>query len=142
MTCLGFALLTCARAVSVPGGRCARGVCESGAAFWWAFAGLSLCYLLNVHLAYVLFSDHHAWTVRPAFDAIFGTATDAWQRKALSGITAAACLAVAAFGWRRLERDHNTPRLTASPGRARRSTPDSGRTVRLTLLSPLRTVHP
>jgi dolichyl-phosphate-mannose-protein mannosyltransferase len=108
MTCLGFALLTRTHERYLYLAVVALAVFVGRPAFWWAFAGLSLCYLLNVHFAYVLFSDHHALTVRSAFDAIFGTTTDAWQRRVLSGITTAACLAVAALGWRWLERDHNS----------------------------------
>jgi hypothetical protein len=40
------------------------------------------------------------------FDGVFGTATNAWQRKIASGITAGSCLAVAALGWRWLERGY------------------------------------
>jgi dolichyl-phosphate-mannose-protein mannosyltransferase len=66
---------------------------------------LSLLFFLNVHFVYVLFAPGasirgHAWTVRPLYDALFGVARDAWQRKALSVATAAACLAVATLGWR------------------------------------------
>jgi hypothetical protein len=71
----------------------------------WAFVALSVCFLLDVHFAYVLFSQHHASTIGPVYDALFGKARDAWQRKALSGITAAVCAAVAGTGWRSLERD-------------------------------------
>jgi dolichyl-phosphate-mannose-protein mannosyltransferase len=104
MTCLGFALLTRTHERYLYLAVVALAVFVSRRPFWWAFGGLSLCYLLNVHFAYVLFSEHHAWTVHAVFNGVFGTVTDAWQRRVLSGITAVSCLAVAALGWRWLER--------------------------------------
>jgi len=73
--------------------------------FRWALAIMSVLFFLNVHFVYVLFSPRvaapgHAWTIQPLYDALFGMAKDAWQRKALSVATATACLAVAALGWR------------------------------------------
>jgi dolichyl-phosphate-mannose-protein mannosyltransferase len=70
-----------------------------------ALAIMSLLFFLNVHFVYVLFSPRvsvpgHAWTIQPLYDALFGMTRDAWQRKALSVATAAACLAVATLGWR------------------------------------------
>jgi len=66
---------------------------------------MSVLFLLNVHFVYVLFShpaspEDRAWTIRPVYNALFGLTKDAWQRKAFSIATAAACLAVATLGWR------------------------------------------
>jgi len=77
--------------------------------FRWAMAILSVCFLLNIHFVYVFYSHHSsppgdAWTIRPVYDILFGLAKDAWQLKALSTITALACLAVASLGWRWLDR--------------------------------------
>jgi hypothetical protein len=74
----------------------------------WALAALSLCFLLNIHFVYVLFSQHlpnarRAWTIEPLFHAVFGEARDASELKALSVITTLCCLAVAFLGWRCLE---------------------------------------
>lgn len=77
--------------------------------FRWVVVVLTALHLLNLHFAYVWFSERSggsAWTVGPLYDAVFGTATDAWQRKVLSAATAAACLAISAVGWRWLEGRH------------------------------------
>ena len=110
VTCTGFALLTrtherylyLAIAGLAPfiGNRSLR----------WALVILSVCFLLNVHFVYVLYSHHSsppgdAWTIQPLYDVLFGTARDAWERKALSILTATACLVVAFGGWRWLDRD-------------------------------------
>jgi hypothetical protein len=68
---------------------------------------MSLFFFVNVHFVYVLFSHSSspgdAWTIQPVYNALFGLAKDAWQRKALSVATAMACLAVATLGWRWLD---------------------------------------
>jgi len=72
-----------------------------------ALAIMSLFFFVNVHFVYVLFSHSSspgdAWTIQPVYNALFGLAKDAWQRKALSVATAMACLAVATLGWRWLD---------------------------------------
>jgi dolichyl-phosphate-mannose-protein mannosyltransferase len=75
----------------------------------WGLAVLSAAFLLNVHFVYVYFSRNSlppgdAWTIQPLYQLWFGSGQDAWQRKALSLLTAAASLAVAWMGWRALER--------------------------------------
>jgi dolichyl-phosphate-mannose-protein mannosyltransferase len=75
----------------------------------WSLAVLSAAFFLNLHFVYVYFSRNSlppgdAWTIQPLYLALFGTAQDAWERKVLSVLTAAACLAVAWMGWRALER--------------------------------------
>ncbi len=109
VTCVGFALLTRMHErylyLAVAGLAPFVGVRP----FRWALAILSVCFLLNLHFVYVFYSQHSsppgdAWTIQPLYDVVFGTAKDAWERKALSTVTAAACLAVACLGWRSLDR--------------------------------------
>jgi Gpi18-like mannosyltransferase len=82
--------------------------------FRWALAIVSLCFLLNVHFVYVFYSHQSsppgdAWTIQPVYNLLFGLTKDAWQLKAFSAITAAACLTVASRGWRWLDRSSLRP---------------------------------
>ncbi len=83
-----------------------------------ALATMSVFFFFNVHFVYVLFSHSssppgHAWTIQPVYDALFGMARDAWQRKALSIATATVCLAVATLGWRWLDQHGTASRVRA-----------------------------
>ena len=69
-----------------------------------ALACLSLLFFLNVHFVYVYNSQHasppgNAWTIDAVYNALFGDSREALQLKILSAVTAATCLAVAAFGF-------------------------------------------
>jgi Gpi18-like mannosyltransferase len=74
-----------------------------------ALAIMSVFFFLNVDFVYVLSSGSslrdHAWTIKPAYHALFGLTKDAWQRKAFSIATAIACLAIATLGWKWLEQE-------------------------------------
>jgi len=81
--------------------------------FRWSLAIMSGFFFLNVHFVYVLFSPgrsspEHAWTIQPVYNALFGIAKDAWQRKFLSLATATACLALAILGWSWLDQHNDT----------------------------------
>ena len=107
--CLGFALLTRMHERYLYLAVAGLAPFVSVRPFRWALAILSVCFLLNLHFVYVFYSQHSsppgdAWTIQPVYDVVFGTAKDAWQRKALSMVTATACLAVACLGWRSLDR--------------------------------------
>jgi hypothetical protein len=108
VTCAGFALLTRSheRYLYLAAVGLAPFVGERS--FRRALMILSICFLLNVHFVYVFFSQNSlpprgAWTIQPIFDALFGSGRDALQLKALSMITATACLGVAFLGWRWLD---------------------------------------
>lgn len=80
-----------------------------------ALAIMSVLFFLNVHFVYVLSSGSslrdHAWTIKPAYYALFGLTKNAWQRKAFSIATAIACLAIATLGWKWLEQQRATLRI-------------------------------
>jgi dolichyl-phosphate-mannose-protein mannosyltransferase len=77
-----------------------------------ALAIMSGFFFLNVHFVYVLFAGPsakgHAWTIQPVYNALFGVAKDAWQRKAFSVATTMACLALATLGWKWLDLHNGT----------------------------------
>jgi dolichyl-phosphate-mannose-protein mannosyltransferase len=84
--------------------------------FRWAWVIVSTCFLLNIHFVYVLYSQQSAppadaWTIQPVYRALFGSARDAWERKALSVLTSAVCFGVATVGWHWLGRYAVTPQL-------------------------------
>jgi Gpi18-like mannosyltransferase len=104
VTCAGFALLTRTHErylyLAIP----ALAPFVANDRFRWALAILSVCFVMNLHFVYVFHSQHSvppggAWTIPALYDGFFGLAQDAPQRKALSLITTAACLWIAAFGW-------------------------------------------
>jgi Gpi18-like mannosyltransferase len=105
VTCLAFALLTRMHERYLYLAVAGLAPLVGQRSFRRALAILSGLFFLNVHFVYVLFSPgssspRHAWTIQPIYNALFGLAKDAWQRKALSVATATACLAVAILGWR------------------------------------------
>jgi dolichyl-phosphate-mannose-protein mannosyltransferase len=102
-TCLAFALLTRSHERYLYLAVAGLAPLIGRRAFAWSLAVLSLLFFLDVHFAYVLFSDHQAATISALFDAAFGTVTNAWQRKVLSAATAVTCVIVAARGWKWLE---------------------------------------
>lgn len=108
-TCTGFALLTRMHERYLYLAIVALTPLVAVRVLRWALAVLSLCFLLNVHFVYVLFSQNlpiarRAWTIQPLFYVLFGRARDASELKALSVITTVCCLAVAFLGWRCLEK--------------------------------------
>ena len=109
VTCLGFALLTRMHERYLYLAVAGLAPFVGHRPFRWALAILSVSFLLNLHFVYVFYSPHSspagdAWTIQPIYDVLFGTTKDAWERKALSTVTATACLAVACLGWRSLDR--------------------------------------
>jgi Gpi18-like mannosyltransferase len=87
--------------------------------FRWALVIVSLCFLLNVHFVYVFYSHQSsppgdAWTIQPVYNLLFGLTRDAWQLKALSTVTAVACLSVVCLGWRWLDRHFVASQITPS----------------------------
>lgn len=113
VTCAAFALLTRIHERYLYLAVAALAPFVGDRRFRWALAILSVCFFINVHFVYVFYSHHSyppggAWTIQPLYDALFGFSQDALQRKGLSAITTAACLAVASFGWRWLDRSAET----------------------------------
>jgi len=111
VTCTAFALLTRMHERYLYFAVVGLAPFAAYAIFRRALALVSVLFFLNVHFVYVLFSrpgtqEDRAWTIGPIYNAFFGMATDAWQRKAFSVATAILCLAIAALGWRWLEKQN------------------------------------
>jgi hypothetical protein len=123
MTCAAFALLTRTHERYLYLAVAALAPFVGHRRLRWALGILSICFLMNVHFVYVFQSQHaeppgNAWTMQPIYDALFGHAQDAPERKLLSMATTVVCLAVAAFGWEWLDGRARAPRsaLTVAEG--------------------------
>jgi len=114
MTCAAFALLTRIHERYLYLAVAALAPFVGERRFRLALGILSLFLFMNVHWVYV-FNSHNAhppgtaWTIQPVYDAIFGTSTNASERKVLSLIVATACVAIASLGWRWLDTSVATP---------------------------------
>ncbi|HEX2195489.1 MAG TPA: phospholipid carrier-dependent glycosyltransferase, partial [Actinomycetota bacterium] len=67
-----------------------------------AFAALSLLYMVNLYFPWVFYVEQAGRTtlkIDALFDFVYGTAQDSTQKKLLSAVTAALCIAVAARIW-------------------------------------------
>jgi len=107
-TCASFAVLTRTHERYLFLAVAAAAALAGRRPFGWVLAILSACFFLNVHFVYVLYSHQSSppgdpWTFQPIYNVLFGSGKDAWQLKALSILTAIACLAVSSRGWRWLD---------------------------------------
>jgi Gpi18-like mannosyltransferase len=118
LTCLSFAVLTRVHErylyLAIP----CLAVFVAQRVWRRILAGLSILFLINIYFPYVFFVERYGQAtfvkIDPLYSFLYGSDQDSIQKKILSLLTAAACLATAFVGWRCLitgKPPHGTPGL-------------------------------
>ena len=110
VTCAGFTLLTRMHERYLYLAVAGLAPFASDRRFRGALIVLSALFFFNVHFVYVYFAQHATppeavWTIQLLYDALFGSAQNAWQLRLLSALTAMTCLVLAVVGWGWLQAD-------------------------------------